>query len=56
MRVVSISDAADYLGVAAKTLRKWCKANAGPKHIRTPGGRFRFRVSDLDLWINKHAA
>lgn len=47
-----LSEAADYLGVHYTTLRRWSDLEKIP-HIKTPGGRRRFRRSDLDRFLNK---
>ncbi len=47
-KIFSISEAAEYLGVSALTLRKW-EAQAKVRAFRTPGGHRRFRKSDLDV-------
>lgn len=47
---LSLSEAADYLGVHFTTLRRW--ADQGKvAHFRTPGGRRRFALSDLKLFV-----
>jgi putative resolvase len=49
--IFSISEAAQYLGVFALTLRNWeKKGNIRP--FRTPGGHRRFKRSELDKIIN----
>jgi len=49
-KILSISEAAQYLGVFPLTLRNW--ENKGLiKAFRTPGGHRRFRKSELDRII-----
>ena len=47
-KIFSISEAAEYLGVSALTLRNW-ESKAKIRAFRTPGGHRRFRKSDLDV-------
>ncbi len=49
-KIFSISEAAEYLGVFALTLRNWDKKGK-IKTFRTPGGHRRFRKSDLDALL-----
>ena len=46
---LSLSQAADLLGVHPSTLRTWADHQKIPSH-RTPGGHRRFRRSDLEEW------
>lgn len=46
---LSLSEAADLLGVHPSTLRTWADQQKLPSH-RTPGGHRRFRRSDLEDW------
>ena len=46
-RIVSISKAADYLGVFPLTLRNWEKKGL-IKTFRTPGGHRRYKTKELD--------
>lgn len=47
---LSLSDAADHVGVHFSTLRRWADAGKVPC-IRTPGGRRRFRRSELNTFL-----
>jgi len=47
---LSLSDAARYLGVHFTTLRRWADAGEVPC-IRTPGGRRRFSLPDLQRFL-----
>jgi excisionase family DNA binding protein len=47
-KIFSISEAAEYLGVSALTLRNW-ESKAKVRAFRTPGGHRRFRKSDLEV-------
>lgn len=46
-RILSISEAAKYLGVFPLTLRNWEKKNL-LRSFRTPGGHRRYKKSELD--------
>ncbi len=47
---LSIGEAAEYLGVSRDTLRRWEKRGK-IKSYRTPGGRRRYTIYDLELAI-----
>jgi len=47
---LTLGRAAEYLGVAQSTIRKWCDAGMVPA-FTTPGGHRRFRKSDLDGFL-----
>jgi excisionase family DNA binding protein len=49
-RLMSVGEAAAYLGVSAASLRKWSNAGLVPTY-RTPGGQRRYSVDDLDEFI-----
>lgn len=49
---LSLSEAADTLGVHPSTVRSWADHGLLPSH-RTPGGHRRFRKQDIDLQIDK---
>ncbi|MGH2963007.1 MAG: MerR family transcriptional regulator [Solirubrobacterales bacterium] len=49
-RLMSVSEAANYLGVSAASLRKWSNQGLVPTY-RTPGGQRRYSVEDLDEFI-----
>jgi excisionase family DNA binding protein len=53
-KIFSISEAAEYLGVSALTLRNW-ERQAKLRAFRTPGGHRRFRKSDLDVILGPDA-
>ncbi|MEC8306339.1 MAG: helix-turn-helix domain-containing protein [Chlamydiota bacterium] len=44
--LLSVSDAARYLGVSPSTVRRWERENK-ISSVRTPGGHRRFSVEDL---------
>ena len=47
---LNVGQAAEYLGVSAASLRNWSDQGKVPVY-RTPGGQRRYRVSDLDTFI-----
>lgn len=47
--------AAQALGVHQKTLARWVR-DGKVRAMRTPGGRFRFRQSDLDSFVAESMA
>jgi excisionase family DNA binding protein len=49
-KILSITEAAEYLGVFSLTLRNWEKKGL-IKAFRTPGGHRRFKKSELDRII-----
>ncbi|QLJ01474.1 helix-turn-helix domain-containing protein [Streptomyces sp. NEAU-sy36] len=44
-------DAADYLGVSVTTLYRWRRDGYGPKSSIHGRRRYRYKVSDLDAWM-----
>lgn len=49
-RFLNVSQAASYLDVSAASLRLWSDQGKVPVY-RTPGGQRRFRVGDLDAFM-----
>lgn len=47
---VSLSEAAKVLGVHPATVRNWADQGHVPSQ-RTPGGHRRFRLADLEAWV-----
>ena len=48
---VSIEPACRHLGISIPTMRRWIREEI-VKPKRTPGGHFRFRITDLDKLID----
>jgi excisionase family DNA binding protein len=50
-RLFNVSQAANFLGVSAASVRKWSDAGLLPAY-RTPGGQRRYSLDDLEefLW------
>ena len=49
-RLMSVGEAAAYLGVSPASLRKWSNSGLVPTY-RTPGGQRRYSVEDLDTFM-----
>ena len=49
-RFKNVSDAADFLGVSAASLRKWSDQGLLPVY-RTPGGQRRYSPADLEEFL-----
>jgi len=49
--VMTVTQAADYLGLAVSTLNKWRCHGGGPIYIKL-GRAVRYRTQDLDEFIN----
>jgi len=43
------------LGVNVDTLKRWRRNGTGPTYVRIAYNRVRYRVSDLDAWMEAHA-
>lgn len=55
-RLVTIDEAAAYLGCTRRTLYTWRSRGRGPRGIRLHHGGVRYRVSDLLSWVEAQAA
>ncbi len=53
---MNIAHAAEYLGIAKSTLYTWRtrRPGFGPRAVRA-GGALRYRLSDLEAWLEAHA-
>lgn len=47
---LSRTEAAEYLGVAPKTMAQWAHYKRGPRYARF-GRDTRYRITDLDAWV-----
>ena len=45
-------DAADYLGVCVTTLYRWRRDGYGPQGKLHGRRRYRYKIDDLDAWMN----
>jgi excisionase family DNA binding protein len=52
---LSLSDAAQFLGVHPSTVRSWSNQGALPVH-RTQGGHRRYLRSEMELWLQSKRA
>ena len=55
MKIRSITEkmAADYLGVSPRSLQAWRVSGKGPQFIRYSPRCIRYRLEDLDEWLEK---
>lgn len=53
--LMTTAEAAAYLHFPEKTVKDWRRRNVGPVYIRINGAHVRYRVRDLDEWIDKQA-
>jgi excisionase family DNA binding protein len=51
---LSLSEAAEYLGLATQTLYTWRSKGIGPVAVKI-GSRVKYRQTDLDDWIAQQA-
>lgn len=49
--VMNEKDAANYLGLTARALQAWRYQGRGPKFVRVSARCVRYRVADLDAWL-----
>ncbi|MFF5473401.1 helix-turn-helix transcriptional regulator [Streptomyces achromogenes] len=45
-------DAADYLGICVTTLYRWRRDGYGPQGTLHGRRRYRYKIADLDAWMN----
>ncbi len=53
--VLTVTQAAKYLGLAVSTLNKWRCHGGGPAFIKM-GRAVRYKQADLEVYISKHKA
>jgi excisionase family DNA binding protein len=53
-KLLSVKEAADYLGVKPATIYDWRTDNKGPRAVKV-GRLVKFRESDLDAYIDASA-
>lgn len=53
-RLLSIDEAAAFLGLSVQTLYSWRYRGIGPKSYRV-GGRAKYRLSELERWLQEQA-
>lgn len=52
-RLLTLADAADYLGMIPGRLRRLVTKHCVP-HVMLPDGEPRFDAADLDVWVREH--
>ncbi len=52
-RVLTTTEASEYLGVAPSTMRRWAR-QLTITHYVLPGNHYRFRLKDLDAFAEKN--
>ncbi len=57
INMMTIRDAAEYLAVDEKTIRRWAERVTNPLPMHKIGGsRIRIYLADLDAWVRSEAA
>lgn len=51
-RLLSVRETADYLGTSPGNIYQWIAQGIGPRHIRIGSRSIRYRLSDLDKYID----
>jgi excisionase family DNA binding protein len=54
-RLLTPKEAADLLGVPEGTLAQWRSQRRGPSYIKLEGRLVRYRASDLENYLSRHA-
>jgi len=52
-RVLTTTEASEYLGVAPSTMRRWAR-DLTITHYVLPGNHYRFRLKDLDAFAERN--
>jgi excisionase family DNA binding protein len=52
-RVLTTTEASEYLGVAPSTMRRWAR-QLTITHYVLPGNHYRFRLKDLDAFAERN--
>ena len=47
-------EAADYLGISSDSLAQMATRGTGPRYAKLSGRMTRYRIEDLDAWIEAH--
>lgn len=53
-KLLSTPEAAEFLGLSRQSLEKWRCLGEGPLFIKC-GRRVKYRLSDLEVWLNSRA-
>lgn len=55
-RLINEKMAADYLGVAVRTVQAWRQRGGGPRFVKISARCVKYRLADLDTWANDKLA
>lgn len=55
-RLLSTAEAAEFLGVSRRTLEDWRRNGRGPKFVALSRNAVRYRLIDLEAWVESRAA
>lgn len=50
--LMTTEEVAEYLGLAARTVKRWREENSGPQYIRINHKCVRYRQSEVDRWLS----
>lgn len=50
-RLIDEKHAAEYLGYTTRALQNWRLRGGGPKFVRVSARSIRYRVSDVEAWV-----
>lgn len=53
-QLITETQAADFLGIAIRTLQKWRMNGTGPKFVRVSSRCVRYRRRELIAWADAH--
>ncbi|MGW0324777.1 helix-turn-helix transcriptional regulator [Nocardia sp. NPDC003183] len=53
-RWLTRKDAADYMGIHARTLANWAATGHGPRYSKPSGKSCMYRLDDLDAYLQAH--
>jgi hypothetical protein len=53
-QLLNTKQAADFLGITSEALSNWALGGIGPNYIKLENHLRRYRVSDLDRWLDTH--
>lgn len=48
--LMTSQELSEFIGYSVKTLANWRSQAIGPKYVK-PGGRVRYRLSDVEKWL-----
>lgn len=52
--LLDTKQAAAYLGLHPQTLADWRYMRKGPKWLKAGGRKIRYRISDIDRWLEEN--